>query len=398
MEDLARAEARAAGQKTSENNRSGVGPGAEHAEQHGDQQDYDTGPDFDETIFLTAILVASIVVAPLAFRLLEDVTEAVALACDYVRRLRVVPFTGRVHCAVLPPELQRQLEAQLQAELSTQKPPEEMSKEELAEAIQHKGLITFEPLPSDDPVSQRLQEVGQRVLAAAVKLSGGKPGDDGRLDVTFVAADKLVGKAVLGFVTADKQVVVDATLVRSCMEFDVWDLLANLLAHELGHLVADHPVDLELVKATLAADSKFADPIIALRARAHELLSYAPVTVNTFMRELEYEADRLGAAIAALAGYNPMGAERLYTVLGKIVQDVSVAQLEAHCKAEGGLKGVDFEQLNIDSTHPSSSQRVQALRRHMPAAKRIYEDVVAGRDPMSAPEFHPRACVTELGP
>ena len=70
-----------------------------------------------------------------------------------------------------------------------------------------------------------------------------------------------------------------------------------------------------------------------------------------YSRSLESRADQGGLLLMARAGYNPQAAITLWEKMNKL----------------DGAGGSSFL-----STHPSNSQRIEAMRKNLPAAQAIY--------------------------
>lgn len=136
--------------------------------------------------------------------------------------------------------------------------------------------------------------------------------------------------------------------------------LAVVLGHEVAHALAEHgkerfnqqllaqggALTLELFMAQKAPLTR--DIYLQAFGVATELGVLLP-----FSRKQELEADRLGLMFAARAGYNPTSAIGLWERMEKLSQ---------------GAKPPEFA-----STHPSEESRIEALKKIMPDAIRLYE-------------------------
>ena len=146
--------------------------------------------------------------------------------------------------------------------------------------------------------------------------------------------------------------------------------LATVLAHEVGHILAQHDNTVQeerstwvevtgavlstaaSVGASLAgAGSAGSDLAGDLTSDATSVVGYGAF-IGAYDREQEYEADRLGLVLMAKAGYDPAVAvqfwERAEEVFG-----------------EGGS-------WSFLSTHPDSEDRAEALRADLPKALEYY--------------------------
>ncbi len=141
------------------------------------------------------------------------------------------------------------------------------------------------------------------------------------------------------------------------------DELATILAHEIGHVVAGHtqPDPAEEVNKMLAGITgrtarqvmtRVGDPLVAALASIGGMLAselVKAIIVNPNQRDLEHEADQIGLFIMAEAGYDP---QKAITFWERVQNDPS-------------FSGAPVEFL---STHPSSEDRLDALRKSLPKA------------------------------
>lgn len=131
------------------------------------------------------------------------------------------------------------------------------------------------------------------------------------------------------------------------------DELATVMSHEVAHALAKHAnerMSQQIMKQygaqalSLALyDKSFATRQIAavVYGLGSELLVMLP-----YSRTHEYEADRIGLYLMAIAGYNPASAVTFW-------QKMSAGK--------GGDKGTD-----IFSTHPSDGGRIRAIQEELP--------------------------------
>jgi predicted Zn-dependent protease len=123
--------------------------------------------------------------------------------------------------------------------------------------------------------------------------------------------------------------------------------LASVLAHEMGHVIANHAA-IRADQARQAAiishvvNDVLSDPQMGALALAKSKLALA-----SFSRAQEFEADGIGVGIAARAGFDPFGAARFLNDM----------QRNADLKPAGG--NADPRALDFLSTHPATPERVQ---------------------------------------
>ncbi len=122
--------------------------------------------------------------------------------------------------------------------------------------------------------------------------------------------------------------------------------VAAVMAHEIGHVTARHAAaraEQERRAAVIAS----AATVIQSRQKGEEVENNQRLSFASFSRQQEIEADRIGVNVIARAGYDPYGAARFLTSLGR-----STA-LRAELL---GQKTQDKP--DILATHPSTPERV----------------------------------------
>ena len=120
--------------------------------------------------------------------------------------------------------------------------------------------------------------------------------------------------------------------------------LAAVLSHEIAHVLANHA--LERARAVERSDivEQVASSILSDPDAGRSAVANSRLTLAKFSRNQEIEADRIGIAIAASAGYDPFAASRL------------IDKLERYATFRSAL-GHEDETANFLSTHPASLER-----------------------------------------
>jgi len=122
--------------------------------------------------------------------------------------------------------------------------------------------------------------------------------------------------------------------------------LASVLSHEMAHVVARHAaIREEQARRTEligGVTDMLSDPQVGAMALARSKLALA-----SFSRAQEFEADGIGVGIAARAGFDPFGAARLLTSMGR----------NANLRAGG--RGGDGRPTDFLSSHPATPERVR---------------------------------------
>ena len=130
--------------------------------------------------------------------------------------------------------------------------------------------------------------------------------------------------------------------------------LASVLAHEMAHLIAEHPALLDKRIAT-ARETAAALETIADRETANAARAAAEVAVQTYSRAQELEADRLGLRMMVDAGYAASAAPAF------------LRKLRAERRLEAELRGLrQSEAPDPLSSHPPTREREQRLTALIP--------------------------------
>lgn len=142
--------------------------------------------------------------------------------------------------------------------------------------------------------------------------------------------------------------------------------VAAVMAHEIAHVTARHGA-LRAEREREAAVISQAAAVIQSRQKGDEIRSNQRLSVASFSRQQELDADAIGVRVVARAGFDPYGASRFLTALGKS----SELRAALYGKKKSSL---DFD---ILSTHPSTPDRVA---RAVAAARQIGAPGIGTRD------------------
>jgi predicted Zn-dependent protease len=123
--------------------------------------------------------------------------------------------------------------------------------------------------------------------------------------------------------------------------------LASVLAHEMSHVIARHAQIREQQARQTAMIATIANDVLKDPEVGALALAKSKLTLASFSRAQEFEADGLGIGIAARAGFDPYGAVRF---LGDM-------QRFAELKSPGGE--TDPRASDFLATHPATPERVQ---------------------------------------
>jgi predicted Zn-dependent protease len=142
--------------------------------------------------------------------------------------------------------------------------------------------------------------------------------------------------------------------------------VAAVMAHEIAHVTSRHRALRDERQREADLIVKAAD-VIQSRQKGEEIRARQKLSVASFSRQQELEADAMGVRVIAKAGYDPYGASRFLSALGKST-DLRAA-----------LYGKKRSSLNYDilSEHPSTPERVSKA---IAAARAIGAPGIGDRD------------------
>lgn len=123
--------------------------------------------------------------------------------------------------------------------------------------------------------------------------------------------------------------------------------LSSVLSHEMAHVIARHAAIREDQARQAAIVSRVVTDIGSDPDLSALALARSKLTMASFSRAQEFEADGIGVGIAARAGFDPYGASRFLTAMERN------AALKA-ARNTGDPRSLDFL-----SSHPATPERVQ---------------------------------------
>jgi predicted Zn-dependent protease len=128
--------------------------------------------------------------------------------------------------------------------------------------------------------------------------------------------------------------------------------LASVLSHEMAHVIAQHAAMREDRARQVALVGRVFDNFGADPDTHALALAKSKIALSTFSRSQELEADGIGVGIAARAGYDPFGAVRFLSSLGR--------QAELRPSGQGGATATtDTRMPDFLSSHPATAERVR---------------------------------------
>lgn len=140
---------------------------------------------------------------------------------------------------------------------------------------------------------------------------------------------------------------------------------AAVMAHEIAHVTARHSA-LRAEREREAEVISQAAAVIQSKQKGDEIKASQRLSFASFSRQQELEADAAGVRVIAKAGFDPYGAARFLTALGK--------SSELRAALYGKKKSSGFD---IMATHPSTPDRIAKA---IAAARQISAPGVGTRD------------------
>src|SRR4051794_2197541 len=126
--------------------------------------------------------------------------------------------------------------------------------------------------------------------------------------------------------------------------------LAAVIAHEMGHVTANHGLQRQKMEAEEALATRVASDLLA-GSQAKETAIRGKLRLAQFSRNQELEADAIGIKSSGSAGYDPFAAARF------------LQSMQAYSDLRS-VTGAADPSLDFLATHPSTPQRVDLAMRH----------------------------------
>jgi predicted Zn-dependent protease len=125
--------------------------------------------------------------------------------------------------------------------------------------------------------------------------------------------------------------------------------LASVLSHEMSHVIARHAAIREDQARQVALVSRVVQDVLSDPETGALALAKSKIALASFSRAQELEADGIGVGIAARAGYDPYGAARFLTSMGR----------NAELKSSPGQSHIDPRAPDFLSSHPATPERIK---------------------------------------
>ena len=129
--------------------------------------------------------------------------------------------------------------------------------------------------------------------------------------------------------------------------------LASVLSHEISHVIESHAAIREDQARRVALVEGVVNQVLSDPDTGALALAKSKIALASFSRSQEFEADGMGVEISARAGFDPYGAERFLTSMGRH------AELRPASNSNADSRPLDFL-----SSHPSTPDRVKNAVTH----------------------------------
>ena len=126
--------------------------------------------------------------------------------------------------------------------------------------------------------------------------------------------------------------------------------LASVVSHEIAHVIARHADTREEQARRAELVNNVVNDVLSDPEDGAMALARSKLALASFSRAQEFEADGIGVGIASRSGYDPFGAARFLTSMGRNADFRSVG----HSR--------DNRPLDFLSSHPATPERVKSAR------------------------------------
>jgi predicted Zn-dependent protease len=127
--------------------------------------------------------------------------------------------------------------------------------------------------------------------------------------------------------------------------------LAAVIAHEMGHVTANHGLQRQQKEAEEILASKVVTDVLGETPTARVALIKGKLRLAQFSRNQELEADAIGIKASQLAGYDPYAAARFLKSMADYANFRSIS-------------GATDPNLDFLASHPNAPQRIELARMH----------------------------------
>ena len=140
--------------------------------------------------------------------------------------------------------------------------------------------------------------------------------------------------------------------------------LAAVIAHEMGHVTANHGIQRQKLEAEEVIATKVVTDVLGETPSAKVALARGKLRLAQFSRNQELEADGIGIKASGQAGFDPFAASRFLQSMQSYTDFRSVS-------------GATDASLDFLASHPNTPQRIELAQRH---ARQFGTSGVGSRD------------------
>lgn len=226
-------------------------------------------------------------------------------------------------------------------------------------ATQYRQFISQAQLSRNSSYNARVNQVGRR-LAAATNSYLKENGYTDMLSTLSWEFNVVDSKQVNAFCMPGGKIVVYTgllNLIGNGAHAD--DELAAVMGHELSHALARHANERISNQMLLQAGGQILGAAVGSRSATLGALINQTYGIGAqvgvmlpFGRKQEYEADKMGLVLMAIAGYDPRYAVNFWQKMSSSKGGQQVSELM--------------------STHPSDENRIRAINEYLPTALKYY--------------------------
>lgn len=210
---------------------------------------------------------------------------------------------------------------------------------------------------NDPELQAYIDRIGQKLVTVS---------DMPDLDFTFTVIDN---PAINAYATPGGYVYVNRGLLAY---LDTEDELAGVMAHEIGHVTARHSARQKTAQTTSKVLAVTTYILTGSGDLAGAADTYGAQLISGYGREMELEADSLGARYMHKAGYDT---DALLAVIGVLKDQERYQRFKAGGKATGSYHG-------LYSTHPRNDKRLQQVIRTASQLDDVQNRSVAPPEPL----------------
>jgi predicted Zn-dependent protease len=200
-------------------------------------------------------------------------------------------------------------------------------------------------------------EIERRLSAVLARLVPASERPDLRYSVTI-----LNSPTINAFALPDGQLFVTRGLLALANDEPE---IAAVLAHEMAHVIARHATQRVEASQNVLLSSRVMATLTGDRRAEQQALVAGAVTLASFSRQQEIEADLIGIRTVHRAGFDPYGAARL------------LQSMDRHAALRSGMAGAADGEVSFLATHPSTPERLSLA---ISAARQLAGPDVGARD------------------